>query len=481
TTRTPGQRRISLPSITESPSSPNIPPPPRQSCDFARTPQSTEPLVLSTASIRSTPSQPTRNTTTQSSRLEDRPSMRSPTTREQSDTTATASTSASAILESTRTGGEQSTTHSMRRSHTIQAAQSDYLTTPESTSTMRRRKSMESAALLSPQSAMSVHRRKSFEQLSSNVRRTDSKSRRSSVASTASEGTASSATSGTSHTSVSDHGADPVQESGQGQGQAQQRQGLGQGQGQGQGKSSTQTEGIDSGNAPTAPSLLTRSMSQPMLEQVKPRRPPVSFALEATARQSLDLQRLASNLDRAVDKDRYYEPRNDSDSDLPSLLFRRRTMQDTVPPKISGMMTMPRYHSMGPTMESLASSSSISDENSSQFQRQAQQQQQQQQYDQDGSSNMLQDGSMASQPRLSSSSGHSESVLASGGTATGRFSRMWSSASHSGSRESLKEGTVAGNWNVGEFGEASGEAAVQALARPRGSVLNRISGIWSRR
>ncbi|KAG0208902.1 hypothetical protein BGX31_002249, partial [Mortierella sp. GBA43] len=60
TSRSPGQRRISMPSITESPSPADIPPMPRQSCDLGRTPQSTEPLVRSTGSIRS---KPTRNVT----------------------------------------------------------------------------------------------------------------------------------------------------------------------------------------------------------------------------------------------------------------------------------------------------------------------------------------------------------------------------------------------------------------------------------
>jgi hypothetical protein len=67
---------------------------------------------------------------------------------------------------------------------------------------------------------------------------------------------------------------------------------------------------------------------------------------------------------------------------------------------------------------------------------------------------------------------------------------MWSSSASSATasgKESTASGSVMGNWNVGEFGEASAEAAAQGLVRPDharargGGMLNRLSGIWSRR
>ncbi|KAI8595379.1 hypothetical protein EDD21DRAFT_391384, partial [Dissophora ornata] len=466
TTRVPGQRRISLPSIVESPSPPNIPPPPpRQSCDFDRTPQSTEPLVRTTASIRSMPSQPTRNITLQLSKPEDR-APRSPPARDQSNP----------IPETAR---QEPTTQSMRRSHTTQGAQSHHLTAPHTTSTMKRRKSMESAGLLSPQSALSTLRRKSFEQLSS-LRGSDSKSRRSSDASTASQGTSSSRTSGTSHTSVSDHGTEPTQEQLVGDESSSGKDVSGKemsgkdvsgkdvnGKDKGKSQMLAVPKPTDSGNAPS----LIRSTSQSVLDFVKPRRP---FALDTTARQSLDLQRLASNLDRNADKNRIPEPRNDSDSDLPGSMFRRRTMQETPNPKIG--VNVPRYHSMGPMMESINSSSSENPNHHVHLLHHS---------TASGSSTSLQEISAPRHSTSSMSSGHSGSTSFSGSaTVSGRFSRVWS-ATNAGSRESLKDGS-GGNWNVSEFGEASGDAAAQALARAehgrsRGSMLNRLSGMWSRR
>ncbi|KAG0097833.1 hypothetical protein BGZ93_001873 [Podila epicladia] len=67
-------------------------------------------------------------------------------------------------------------------------------------------------------------------------------------------------------------------------------------------------------------------------------------------------------------------------------------------------------------------------------------------------------------------------------TISGRFSRMWSYGS---GKESLKDSGTAGNWKMGEFAEASGEAAAQGLVKPestrsRTSMLHRLSGIWKR-
>ncbi|KAF9198696.1 hypothetical protein BGZ49_000414, partial [Haplosporangium sp. Z 27] len=431
TTRVPGQRRISLPSIVESPSSPVIPAAPRQSCDFNRMPQSTEPLVRSTAFIRSTPSQPTRNiASAQTARSEDRPSKL--LVREQSD------------WGSDATKGQSR--RPMRRSHTSQVIETNVLVESKSAVAMKRRKSMESAGFLSPQSALSIHRRKSLDHLSS-MTSSEAKSRRSSDASTASLGTSSSGTTRTSNTSVSEDVTDVVQDVTMSKGQdlsnMQQRDSIHQ--------------PIDSGNASGLISPLLRSSSQSTFDHLKPRRLPLSLASDSNPRQSLDLQRLASNMDRSAEKARNLEPRNDSDSDLPGLLFRRRTIQDTLDPKIG--TTVPRFSSMGPAAENMNSYSSSN----------------------------VEDGSISSQDL--SVSRHSSGMS---GTATvsSRLSRMWSS-SNSGSRESLRDSSLsssssASNWNVSEFGEASGEAAAQNLARPnsnqsRGGMLNRLSGIWSRR
>ncbi|KAF9346740.1 hypothetical protein BGX26_001751, partial [Mortierella sp. AD094] len=420
-TRAPGQRRISLPSIVESPSSPVILAPPRQSCDFNRMPQSTEPLVMSTAFIRSTPSQPTRNIASAQTRSDDRPSRM--LIRDQSDWN----------LEMTK----DQTRRSMRRSHTTQVTESNVLPESKGASAMKRRKSMESAGFLSPQSALSIHRRKSFDQIAG-MDGSDSKSRRSSDASTASQGTSSSGTTRTSNTSIStEDTSDLAQEFVVRKEQQQQKQKQQQKQHQ-----DSISKPIDSGNASALPSHLTRSISQSALENIKLRRLPVSFASDSNPRQSLDLQRLASNMDRSAEKARNFEPRNDSDSDLPGLLFRRRTIQET--------------------------SSNV----------------------EDGSTTSPQDSSAPRHSTSSVSSGHSGSTGAV--NVSSRLSRMWSS-SNSSSKESLclRDGSIsssssASNWNASEFGEACGEAAAQNLARSdsnrsRGSMLNRLSGIWSRR
>ncbi|KAI1318590.1 hypothetical protein EDD11_006281 [Mortierella claussenii] len=472
-TRSPGQRRISLPSIIESPSSPNVSAPPRQSCDFDRTPQSTEPLVRSTASIRSTPSQPTRNITLTPTKMAERPVktlMRGP-----SDPS----------LQTTPS--KEPTSRSMRRSHTAQsgtATPTSYLTAPEPTS-MKRRKSMESAALLSPQSAQAISRRKSFDQLSS-LTRPDSKSRRSSDASsTTSQKTTSSGT--TTRTSLSDHRPESIHngmEAGSNSSNNSSSSVNSANSRSSNKKSSMAThhphhQSVDPGNAMDQPFLLAPSLSQSTLESSRPKRPPVSFAMDVTARQSLDLQRLAMNLDRTADKDRNMEPKNDSETDLPSLLFRRRTMQETQHPKLSNMAL--RYHSVGPVMEAL-NGSSISDEyQAHQLQRS------------NGSSSSLQDMSGGASDIGGERGGlgvHRNSIgSAPSGSATvsGRFSRMWTT-SNASSKENL---------NVPEFGEmqlggevgggiGQGPPSSPGLARSdnsrsRGSMLNRLSGIWSRR
>ncbi|KAF9992193.1 hypothetical protein BGZ79_003398, partial [Entomortierella chlamydospora] len=441
-TRAPGQRRISLPSIVESPSSPVILAPPRQSCDFDRMPQSTEPLVMSTAFIRSTPSQPTRNIASAQTRSDDRPSKM--LIRDQPDLN----------LETTK----DQTRRSITRSHTTHVTESNVLPKPNGASTVKRRKSMESGAFLSPQSALSVHRRKSFDQLAI-MDSSDSKSRRSSDASTASQGTSSSGTTRTSNTSVSTEDATDLaeelavrkeqqqkqqqqqqqQQKQQQQQQQQQQHKQKQPQKQHQGSVSKST---GSGNASALPSHLTRSISQSALENIRLRRLPASLASDSNPRQSLDLQRLASNMDRSAEKARNFEARNDSDSDLPGLLFHRRSLQET----------------------------SFNVE--------------------DVSTTSPQDSSAPRRSTSSISSGHSGST----GTVnvSSRLSRMWSS-SNSGSRESLclRDGSIPGsssasNWNANEFGGACGEAAAQNLAHPdinrsKGSMLNRLSGIWSRR
>ncbi|KAF9092821.1 hypothetical protein BGX27_001718, partial [Mortierella sp. AM989] len=372
-TRAPGQRRISLPSITESPSSPAISAPPRQSCDFDRMPQSTEPLVMSTAFIRSTPSQPTRNIASAQSRSEDRPSKS--LIRDQSDWN----------LETVK----DQTRRSMRRSHTTQVTESNVLPKSKGAAVIKRRKSMESAGFLSPRSALSVPRRKSFDQLTS-LLKSDLKSRRSSDASTASQGTSSSGTTRTSNTSISD-ASDLAQEA-----------------------------AVDKGQGVSNKQI--NSVSKP---------------------------RLASNMDRSAEKDKNMETRNDSDSDLPGSLFRRRTIQDTPGPKME--TAVPRFNSMVPGIEAMTSSSSITEDGLPRHH---------------GSSTVsLHDISAPRHSTGSISSGHSGSGTV---NVSSRLSRMWSS-SNSSSKENLRDGFISGsssasNWNASEFGEACGEAAAQNLA-----------------
>ncbi|KAF9907666.1 hypothetical protein EC991_010698 [Linnemannia zychae] len=450
TTRVAGQRRISLPSITESPSSPNIPAVPRQSCDFGRVPQSTEPLVRSTTSLRSTNSQPTRNNPSNITLASARPSMDEHRRQEPSR-------------------------RSMQRSHTTQGGeqQGKFLGEAGETPAMKRRKSMESAKFLSPHSAMmAVSRRKSFDQLSS-LRNSDSKSRRSSDASsTASQTTGSSATSGTTNTSMSENMPDSVSGSVASSDYPHHASGS-------EIKAMYLRGRMDSGNGLMQPSLLTRSVSQPVIEQIKPKRPPVSFASESVARQSLDLQRLAMNQERAIENERLSgQLRNDSDSDLPGQLFRRRTMQEqnSNPSRLS---ILPRNHTMGLTTHSAPTTPEEMPGSGK-----GSQYLQQQQCHSDGSSKVMQD---IAAPRLSTSS---ISSLSGSSTVSGRFSRMWSSGVSSaaaGGKENTVPGAVMGNWNAGEFGEASAEAAAQSLVRPDlarargGGMLNRLSGIWSRR
>ncbi|KAG0059725.1 hypothetical protein BGZ89_000166 [Linnemannia elongata] len=504
TTRVVGQRRISLPSITESPSSPNISAPPRQSCDFGRIPQSTEPLVRTTSSLRSTNSQPTRNNPNNLT-ISSRPSMDVPRpsmdmsrpsmdmTRPSMDMTRPSMDMSRPSVDMSRPSMDMSRpsmdSHrrqeparcGMQRSHTTQGGeqQGKPLGVSADIPAMKRRKSMESAKFLSPHSAMtSVSRRKSFDQLSS-LQNSGSKSRRSSDASsTASQHTGSSATSGTANTSMSEHTPDSASAGMTASGYPQQLSGS-------EIKALYLSGRTDSGNASMLPSPLTRSISQPVIEQIKPRRPPVSFASEPVVRQSLDLQRLAMNQERAGESERLNgQPRNDSDSDLPGQLFRRRTMQEpTLNP--SRLSILPRHHTMGPSGNiETRSAPTTPDEMPDSGKGSHYQQQRHTLSSSQDSSKSLQD---IAAPRLSTSSISSLS----GSSTVGRFSRMWSSSASSaaaaGGKENSAPGMVVGNWSAGEFGEASAEAAAQSLVRPElnrsrgGGMLNRLSGIWSRR
>ncbi|KAF9354699.1 hypothetical protein BGX34_010858 [Mortierella sp. NVP85] len=488
TNRSPGQRRISMPSITESPSPADIPPMPRQSCDLGRTPQSTEPLVRSSGSVRS---KPTRNHTLMPLTPDDR-TPKTPT-RDLSDPTMNKSkghSSRGMKRSHTTLGGSGSGNRNSRESSRANAnanggSQGHPMTT-SSTHKLKRRKSMESAGFLSPQSAAPTQRRKSFDQIT-DLTRGHLKSRRSSDASTASQGTASSGSSGTSHTSVSDHTLESNRD----------RHGQSNHHNSNHSNASTMTvenpsvhelpDNSDTASvvsvvsvvsvasiAPSPP--LSRSLSQPLVEQVK-RRKPLPFAMDSSIRQSLDLQRLMSNQDRTGGKAKEGEVRNESDSDLPGVLSRRRTME-TAPTRHG---TLPRYNGVGHVVEAM-SRASISEENPSRSQQLRFQQ------STSGSSTSLQD--MAQQQTRGSGHGASASYSGSG-TVTGRLSRMWSSSSSS---TSSKESVSGGTWNAGEFGDASSEAATQALVRTEsnrlrgnnggaanGGMLNRLSGLWSRR
>ncbi|KAG9326055.1 hypothetical protein KVV02_000766 [Mortierella alpina] len=467
--RTPGQRRISLPSIIESPSSPNIPAAPRQSCDFGRVPQSTEPLVRSTASLRSTPSQPNRNVTLSPSRPDDRTFKPA---REQ--------LMAAPRIRKEQAGPARAT---MQRSHTSQGASGPYLTTPE-VPAMRRRRSMESVGFLSPQSAHTITRRKSFDQISS-LRQTEVKGRRTSDASTDSQATATSETSGTSDTSHSEQSPVSTTSSSSAARKPKSVVHLGERETRDSNKSNGSSKNSSSS---TLPAPLTRSSSQPLLDQLKPKRAPVSFTADTVARQSLDLQRLVLNQERTEHR-RSVEPRNDSDSDLPGQLLRRRTMQEVANPRL---VPMPRYHSMRTGMDLGGSSSSSGFEDGSASSRSQEyhhyhhQQQQPAGASTSSSSGSLQEIAASRHSTSSLPSGYSNattttSAFSGSATVSGRLSRIWTGKEYAG-----KEGSAAGTWNAAEFGEASGEAAAQGLVKPdqsrsRASMLNRLSGIWLRR
>ncbi|KAG0361647.1 hypothetical protein BG005_007654 [Podila minutissima] len=524
TLRVAGQRRISLPSIMESPNSPN-PPAPRQSCDNTRLPHSTEPLVRSVSAMTESsralgaPEPTTSSTKQQTPRPPQHPQ------KHQGPVLLPAHTLANSRLELPRSLQRSHTAHaSQRKSSVAPASQGSASSQSTSENSIKRRRSMESTALLSPNSALGLRRRKSFDQLAS-ILRSDSKTslssnitvtpvattttttttapgsapgsasgtiRRSSDASTSSHATNSSVTTAdsvtTDNTSVSALSSPRCSQEGsefldkpRAAAPLSMAQHL-----------------VDSGVAgKTSP--LTRSNSQPCMDKAttlrtRPSRPGlVTFAseLETTfgLRPSLDISRLDLNRESERERERTgHHVRHqstpaekaagddDMDLEMPGQLFRRKTMQEqgTLP-----ILLTPRYHSMGPTMEMGGGNSPNSDNGA-----------------RSGANTPTDRRSLSrppspSMPRPSSAASGAYSTLSGSATVSGRFARMWSAAQSShGIKDFSREGSGNGSagWHVGEFAEATNTAAEHLVrsdstrgGSTRGSMLNRLSGIWSRR
>lgn len=521
TTRVAGQRRISLPSIMESPTSPNLPAP-RQSCDINRLPHSTEPLVRSISAMTESLSralgtpEPTPTSTLSKQPIpQQRPQPQHHSQKHQGPMLLPAHILANSRLELPRSLQRSHTAHASQRKAFIAPASQGSSSVPTTVeNSIKRRRSMESTALLSPNSALGLSRRKSFDQLGS-ILRSDSKTNLSSNNTTATvtvpaSASASATARRSSDASTSSHAtnssvttADSV-ETGNTSESVLSTPRCSQEGGDFLDKSkaiplSMAQHLIDSDVASKTPPPLTRSISQPsmdkaMMRSARQSRPgPVTFAteLETTfgVQPSLDISMLdlnrESERERAGHHVRHQSTpaekagdNDDMDLEMPGL-FRRKTMQEqgTLP----RLLAIPRYHSMGPTMEVIGGSSSPnSDHNHSQSGRNS------------PSGRNMSRPSSPSIPRPSSAASGAYSTLSGSATVSGRFARMWSAAqSSNGIKDFSREGgglNGSAGWNVGEFAEAASAAATESLVRSdsargstRGSMLNRLSGIWSRR
>ncbi|KFH64315.1 hypothetical protein MVEG_10140 [Podila verticillata NRRL 6337] len=396
-TRNPGQRRISLPSIVESPSSPIISTAPRQSCDFGRTPLSTEPLHKSMESVH------LRGNSGHSPSILPSPVKSSVSTSTPSARNiATKPVEAASPTPRTKSESRRASTSSHDAG---KPPKGDRSTQPVSTpdASIKRRRSMEAAGFLSPQSAMTINRRRSFEQVeTSRPRRlVEGKPRRTSDASTGSQNTVvsghSSCVTLVDMTSPQrDHQKEISEEL-----LAPKRQ-------------------VDSGTASLASSPV-RSIPQPCLDEDGSKRR-ASFAFETSiSRPSLDQRR----------------PLHITDD--PDKAYRRRTLHAHTSPELSRVQLGSSW--MDSETKPRKSTSSIDYQEA--------------------------------MPRHSFSGSS---------TISGRFSRMWS---YSSGKDIMKDSGTAGNWKMGEFAEASGEAAAQSLIKPestrsKASMLHRLSGIWKR-
>ncbi|KAG0241009.1 hypothetical protein BGW41_006461 [Actinomortierella wolfii] len=202
TPKVSSQRRVSLPSIMESPCSPPVLPPPRQSCDLSRLPRSDEPLMASSEAEKqyqyisagktavspmfSNSSTPNAfSSTATASVVEPAPeppsSSSSPLSSSTSCSSPPSSTSpskggAGTSPSSTLVGQEEHADHRARASTTgvdlsfpaSSAPNKDLpsASTLPNTSALNRRRSVDASELLSPQSAIVVHRRRSVDILS---------------------------------------------------------------------------------------------------------------------------------------------------------------------------------------------------------------------------------------------------------------------------------------------------------------------------
>ncbi|KAG0343381.1 hypothetical protein BG004_005349 [Podila humilis] len=417
TVRNPSQRRISLPSIVESPSSPVISTAPRQSCDFGRTPLSTEPLHKSMESVH------LRGNSGYAAQVSSSSSRSAATSMVVLQSTSSTAPRSGKITSELPENGTSATRRSILDSRRASASTQDAgkpprkdrpakqpLSSPGREASIQRRRSLDASGFLSPQSANIVNRRRSFEQVgTSRPKRTaESKSRRTSDASTGSENTVVSGHSSClTLVDVTSAGNDQHNEMVAEELLAPQRY-------------------IDS-------SSVSRSKSQPLTEDDGSKRR-ASFAFESSInRPSLDQRRpLHSSAD---DSDR---------------AFRRRTLHAHTSPELGRVQLGGSLLDTGESKPRKSTSSSI--------------------------------GYHEAAPRHSFSGSS---------TISGRFSRMWSYGSNNNnnnnnnSKECQKESGSVGNWRMGEFAEASGEAAAHGLVksdsiRSRTSVFNRLSGLWKR-
>ncbi|KAF9214302.1 hypothetical protein BGZ59_003946 [Podila verticillata] len=502
TIRVAGQRRISLPSIKESPTSPNLAAP-RQSCDINRLPHSTEPLVRSVSAMTEllsralgTPEPSPSSTFSKQLTPQQRPQPQHHSQKHQGPVLLPAHILANSRLELPRSLQRSHTAHVSQRKVPVTLASQGSPSVPTTTeNSIKRRRSMESTAMLSPNSALGLSRRKSFDQLGS-ILRSDSKTNLASknttvtpvtTTATAAPGSVSATTRRSSDASTSSHAtnssittADSV-ETGNTSESVLSTPRCSQEGGDFLDKSravplSTAQHLIDSGVPSKTAPPLTRSTSQPCMDKAMMRsrqsRPgPVTFAteLETTlgVRPSLDISRLDLNRESERERTGLHvrhqstpaekgEDNIDMDLEMPGQLFRRKTMQEqgTLPK----LLAIPRYHSMGPTIEVMGGSSSpSSDHNLSQSGANT------------PSGRNLSRPSSPSLPRPSSAASGAYSTLSGSATVSGRFARMWSAAqSSNGIKDFSREGNGlngSAGWNVGEFAEATSAAATESLVR----------------
>ncbi|KAG0222860.1 hypothetical protein BGW42_006263 [Actinomortierella wolfii] len=518
------QRRVSLPSIMESPCSPPVLPPPRQSCDLSRLPRSDEPLMASSEAekqyqyispgkttvthIFSNSSTPyafssTATTSAREPHLHlhwwDKKSMQTIALVHPRQDSGLKSGSKS--RKDNDGGSKAKTSQKERRSSDASSHQSQGSgSTPSETSSF-----LNGCWTFSPsmnQQQLSLHqpqqqrRSADFSGETNPFRKPSSLSRSSGGGGGSRRG--------------SNHGSQN------------------HGQGSGHGGSDV---GMAASAAPmAAPPHLVRSSSQPRLELG---RDPDYDALNTDyRRQSLDLQRSplrppppSSPLARRDSSDSHRRTGGGgggSSNNSRTLLSRQQNLQSTERSPKGHMVGIPRFHSLGHAAGAAAAAAmAASGGDGGEMEILGSGHQGSSSEDHQRVAAMTTNSTAPAPPRLSlgSQTRPHYATLNGHATVSGRLSRFWgygmgkdhhhngnyhygsstttTTTSSTSSTNSSKEGgggggrpvapTPPGNWNVCDFAEASGEAAAQALVKPeesgrsRSSMLYRLSGIWSRR